>query len=204
MNPTPEKYQRITMTSAVPAEFLWDCRFEFAQWLAEKVVGGKRQVELARRAYESMADPDGSPRVVLIGAAGVGKSVLATCIFRELVNSLPYHQVGECCDDGKPAHSLWLDAGELGQEAARSRKPLELLRQAHRAPILVLDDLGTEAIYGTSAIATTISLIRARHNRSFRSIYTTGLDRTELASLYGAGGERRIFDRAAIVAWKGM
>ena len=202
---TPQEIElnaRIRMLSAIPEEFYW-CDLKDAEWLASVVAGGEKQVDLAKQAYAAMEDLDGVRRITLVGRAGVGKTVLGSAIFRKLVLTLDWREVGVDMLDDMRADSLWLDAAELGRKAAVTKKHADVVSAARRAPVLVLDDLGSEAIYGTRAIATIIEIIRVRHNNAVRTIYTTGLDKTELTGLYGSGIARRIFDRAAVVAWKG-
>jgi DNA replication protein DnaC len=129
--------------------------------------------------------PD-AERVILSGAAGLGKTVLAACLLR-----LWAERHGR--------RGLMLDAFVLG--AARAQHGLgegdakDVVR-AMRAGALLLDDLGAEKPTLQSAIPDTL---HHRHAEMLPTIVTTGYGRDGLLEKYGDGILRRLREGALVV-----
>ena len=143
----------------------------------------------ARRA---LADRSGlADRVVIIGAAGRGKTSLAV------------------------AHLA--DRIEAGVERARFIPARQLLADRHvggvswealalSARLLVLDDLGAEltgAPAGGGLAAQRIEvvsrLLADRHDLDLGHVITTAHERPSIVALYGDGVARRVFDDATVI-----
>lgn len=178
-----QKAKESTMTSIPPA-------FEWAtfsnQLLLERLRGD--QVSLVR-AQTSV----GERVVILVGASGTGKTSLAVAMMREW-------------SDRRGEAALFMPALDLASAIARSRLGLEPPEIAASivAPLLVLDDLGTEATHLAGAIVETVF---HRHAHLRPTILTTWLGDDEtretrgnaLAARYGDGFARRVAGDARVI-----
>lgn len=122
----------------------------------------------------------GTDRIVLVGAAGVGKTSLAAAALREL--SYQRTQVGVYVDARSLAFAR--THSSLGAEAA-------LVREVLDAELLVLDDVGLDPDAHHSAVP---DVIYDRHARCALTIVTTSLSAEQAAARYGAGVARRLFE----------
>jgi DNA replication protein DnaC len=126
----------------------------------------------------------GSEWLLLRGEAGLGKSVCAAAVAWSGAE--------------RGVALLWLDAFELANAVARAPLGVEprLVRDALAAPLLVVDDLGSETAVPTSPIA---EVLHRRHARGARTIVTTWLDIGATEARYGSGIARRLYERAVVV-----
>ena len=126
------------------------------------------------------------PNVVLVGPSGSGKSSLSCAIMRE-VHDLPRW---------RGAH--WQCAVKLGR--ARSDSVLgavpPAIEEASSAPLLVLDDLGSEHQAGIEVLR---EVIHHRYHAGLPSVFTTWMQPEELPGRYGEGTTRRIIERAMVI-----
>jgi DNA replication protein DnaC len=128
-------------------------------------------------------------RVVLTGPAGVGKTVLGTCLLRAMSTT-------------RGATASFVDAYMLG--SARAQHELgageaPAVASAMRMPLLLLDDLGGDRPTVQSPIA---DVIFERHQRMRSTIVTTGFDLEAIRAKYGDGVARRVFEGAVVIALK--
>jgi hypothetical protein len=162
-------------------------RFGWARWsapeLAQRVAGGARRVDDARRALVR-------PCALLLGGAGSGKSSLACAWMREHI-------------EAGVERVRFVPALELaGPSYIDGVSRLDLAVSASR---LVLDDLGEEltgAMGGNLAaqrIEAVVRLVRARHDQGLGLVVTTGRDQDWIARTYGDGIARRLFEGVAPV-----
>jgi hypothetical protein len=126
------------------------------------------------------------PRICLMGICRAGKTSLAVAMLRQWVSS-----------SGRAA--AFLHAYKLGvariQHPAGHGEP-ELVEVAMRAPLVLLDDLGSERDHALSAVP---DVIFERHAENRPTWVTTGLTRDQLVKRYGPGVVARIFERAKVI-----
>lgn len=119
--------------------------------------------------------------VLLLGVAGAGKSTLAA------------HMLTRAAKAGRSV--WWSPALKLAQARAEARLGTEPedVRRAIRADVVVVDDLGQEAVSTWSAV---VDVIHGRHDAGRPLVVTTGLQKRALAERYGGGTGRRLMERA--------
>ena len=157
-------------------------RYRWATFSAEAMGQRVKRREAVLEGQRTFREP----RVILVGEPGAGKTTIAVAMLRArfLVSREP---------------SLFIPAYRLGQ--ARIQHPaghgeapdvLEAMRMRH----VLLDDLGVERDTATNPIADVI-FERDAENRTIW--VTTGFTRAQLASRYGAGLARRLFEHATVI-----
>lgn len=152
-----------------------------AEWLA--VLVGPTTIA---RAHEVI----GSPRVALVGPPGAGKTSLAAAMYRAVAR-------GE--QSTKTLYGYrWVSSHKLAK--ARAGQPLgegeaPLVQSCMDASLLVLDELGGEDPRYASAVG---EVLFERHEQARPTWVTTGVGPKEIASRYGGGIARRVFEDAAV------
>jgi len=126
------------------------------------------------------------PRVCLMGSTRAGKTSLAVAMLRAWVAK--YERIALFV----PAHRL----GVARIQHAAGHGEAALVETAMQAPLVLLDDLGSERDFPTSPIA---DVIFERHAQGLPTWMTTGLTREPLVTRYGAGLVARLFDRARVI-----
>jgi hypothetical protein len=152
-----------------------------AGWLVE-LVGP----ETIARAHEVV----GVPRVAFLGPPGAGKSSLAAALFKASVRA----ETAVLTIGGY----RWVSSHKLAK--ARAGQPLgegeaPLVEACMGAKLLVLDELGGEDPRYASAVA---EVLFERHEQELPTWVTTGVGSKEIATRYGGGIARRIFEGAAV------
>jgi DNA replication protein DnaC len=127
--------------------------------------------------------------VVLAGPAGVGKTVLATCIGREWARA-------------SDQRTLFVDGFALATARAQEKLGNEapVVENALRVSQLIIDDLcarPSNALFDASS-----DVIHARHQYQRRTIFTVGHDPGAIAARLGDGIARRIYEAATIIELK--
>jgi hypothetical protein len=165
----------------------WRCRLP--RQYRELVFGSDA---LAARVRDGTAIPRAlaactptTQRILLVGAAGVGKSSLAAA---------SYMALGVARGDG---HGCYVHAKQLA--VARSQHELgseaPIIADAMSADVCIVDDVGVEP---TDARGSAVSdLIYERYNRALPTIYTTSLTPKNVVDLYGDGCKRRLYEGVA-------
>ncbi len=129
------------------------------------------------------------PMLVLAGAAGSGKTVVAISRARQLV------------DGGRRA--LFVDALALATAHRQSGfgACVALERAKNFAGVLILDDLGQDLALGPASRVPAIELIRARHDSGRKTIVTTGFSSVDLRRDYDHAFVRRLTEppRAVVI-----
>lgn len=126
-----------------------------------------------------------SRRLVLVGISGAGKTSLAVAMARAWVR----HRA-------KPgAFVLATDLATARRRTPMGREAPEVL-EALQAPLLVLDDLGSEAQEASSAVT---EVIFKRHAEDRVTWITTWMDEEKMIARYGEGVARRVFEGARIL-----
>lgn len=149
----------------------------------------------ARIAVGYQADQGG---VMLLGATGVGKTRTAVYLVRRLLREATERARESALANGTrnivDARVIagWCRAVDLG--TARSNGPLgsepEIIRDAKRPRVLIIDDLGWESQRDT----TIPEIIAHRYDRGLQTIVTSGLTAEQLRDRYGEAVIRRILE----------
>jgi hypothetical protein len=166
----------VAVERTVPAAYKW-AKFG-APELAERV--GRRAGWALEQAIWR------EPKLIFTGLASTGKTSLAVACLRRWV-----------AEQARPAgffHAYALGVARL-QHPAGHGEP-EIVERAMRAPLALLDDLGSEREMSGSAVP---DVIFTRHADDRPLWVTTGLTREQLAVRYGAGIVRRLFERARVI-----
>jgi hypothetical protein len=126
------------------------------------------------------------PRICVMGICRAGKTSLAVAMLRQWVA-------------WSERAASFLHAYRLGvariQHPAGHGEP-EIVELAMRAPLVLLDDLGSERDHALSAVP---DVIFERHAENRPTWVTTGLTRDQLVKRYGPGVVARIFERAKVI-----
>lgn len=152
-----------------------------AAWLSE-LVGGAALT----RAREAFLERAGA----LVGPPGSGKSSLAAAIFK--------HAARQERETQRLYWYRWISSHKLAK--ARAGQPLgegeaPLVEAALDASFLVLDELGGEDPRYASAVA---EVLYERYEQQRVTWVTTGVGPKEIATRYGGGIARRVFENAAV------
>ena len=145
------------------------------------------------RAAGKQAAATRARSLVLLGAAGAGKTTLAVAMLRLVIDvALEPGCSPEALRDARRA----LFVTSIGLAKARGEHRLgggeaPLVDRAMTASVLVVDDLGNEEDrYGTAVR----DVINERHNFERPTWVTTFLEPGEVATRYGAGIARRLYE----------
>jgi DNA replication protein DnaC len=152
-----------------------------ADWLVRLV--GQANIETARTALSA-------PRVAFTGAPGSGKSTLAAAMYRAALRA-ERHQ-------GRVLRSRWVSAHALAKARAEhglGAGEAPLVEAVVSAPLVVIDELGGEDSRYASAVA---EVIYERHAESRATWITLGVGPKEVATRYGGGIARRVFEGATV------
>lgn len=166
---------------SVPRRFAWALDADL-DTLRARVRATK---DLIARAVES--PPAGN--LVFVGDTGSGKTSLAVAMLGAWVRVAPELRKG----------ARFAEAYSLAM--ARARYPLgegepPEVDDAMGAPLLVLDDLGSERDDRNNVLA---DVIFERHNADLPTWITTWLSQEKCIERYGSGLTRRIFETAKVV-----
>ena len=150
--------------------------------------GGQRaQMALARRLCEEYADrfPETRYRnLLLTGAGGLGKTYLLNCIYARV------------CDRGLSAvrvTAFKLFESMRRQHMGDSESEFASLTEA---PLLLIDDLGTEPMMRNITVEYLFLLLNERAAAKRRTVIATNLTATQLQERYGERVSSRLLDRS--------
>ena len=150
--------------------------------------GGQRaQMALARRLCEEYADrfPETRYRnLLLTGAGGLGKTYLLNCIYARV------------CDRGLSAvrvTAFKLFESMRRQHMGDSESEFASLTEA---PLLLIDDLGTEPMMRNITVEYLFLLLNERAAAKRHTVIATNLTATQLQERYGERVSSRLLDRS--------
>ena len=166
---------------AVPDRFHW-CLTADGDLVASRV---KASTELVRRALERPPTGD----MMLVGDTSAGKTSLAVAMLVAWVRQDPDARAG-----ARFAESWWLAGAAARHPLGQGEAPD--IRDAKRAPMLVIDDLGSEIDDRRGVIA---EIVFHRHNKTLPMWVTTGFDADHLVARYGSQVVRRIIELGKVV-----
>ena len=156
-------------------------RFRWSHFRAPEL---EQRVERKNAIHEGRSARD-AHHVVLIGLSGCGKTSLSVAMLRARVEAVPERS------------AMFLSALRLGIARARSEdSEPQLVAQASRVDLLLLDDLGNETDVASSPIK---DVVWRRHDDHRATWVTTGLKLEAIAVRYGDGLARRLFEHAMVI-----
>ena len=179
-DPTPAMSPRLRRASAslersIPPTYRWATLD--AKELPDRVCAPA--IGIGKTAYHE-------PRVCLMGQTRSGKTSLAVAMLRAWVAK--HERIALFI----PAHRL----GVARIQHAAGHGEAELVETAMQAPMVLLDDLGSERDFPINPIA---DVIFERHAQDLPTWMTTGFTREPLVTRYGAGVVARLFERARVI-----
>ncbi len=177
-------YQLSEATASIPPRFRW------AHWHASDLHRRVHDVDAIKAARAATGS------VVLMGPTGAGKSTLACCILRGIIDAArPVDLPSFGAEVNLARGARFVTARELAFARASGTYGQEppIVAHACDATVLVLDDVGQDAVRADSSL---YDVLEARHNRNVPTIVTTGLDEGAIRARYGDGAWRRIFEGA--------
>lgn len=163
---------------------------EFYRWATFEGLAALPPGERAKRVKDKTAIGRAkaaieAKRVVLSGVAGMGKTVLASCLLRAWA------------DRGE--RGLFTDAFRLANERAHSPLGHEspTVDRAMRCPAVLIDDLLAKR--GTNTHDARGDVIFERHQRARRTVITLGHTVDDVRADLGDGIARRVFEDAFVI-----
>ena len=143
---------------------------------------GQKIMAFCQKYADTLPSPK-IPQLFLYGQAGRGKSFMGNAIAARAIE--------------RGVESLRLTAYRLNEEITNSFStnvsPLSLFT---RVPLLVLDDLGTEAMIPNVTSETLFAIADQRNSSRLATVYISNLNADELAKRYGERTASRIIDAA--------
>ena len=151
--------------------------------------GQRRQLMNARLFCEDYADtfPDTRYRnLLLTGASGLGKTFLLNCVFERVVSR------------GKPA--IRVTAFRMFEQMRRQHFGEDTEREFDallEAPLLLIDDLGTEPMMRNITVEYLFTLLNERAAAKRHTVIATNLTPVQLKERYGERVASRLLDRTS-------
>lgn len=144
--------------------------------------------------YVEEFDRPGSHNLFLTGPSGTGKTYLTGCVAKSLMdrqNTVIYVSAAELFD--------------MYRKAARGDEPdgtASRLEKAENCDLLIIDDLGTEAISDFS-VSRLFSLISRRLSTGSSTIISSNCDLNEISRMYGERISSRIMGGYTVIGFFG-
>ncbi len=174
IRPEPVAAERVSLCErSIPKSYRW------ARPDSPELAARVRTADPAAMARTIAAETN----VIILGAAGAGKTSLAVASLRAL--AAPY--------------ARFLHAYRLGTvriQNAAGEGEAALVDLAMSAPLILLDDVGNERQTANNAVP---DVIFERHAAELPTWYTTAFEPADIAKRYGDGVARRMFERALVV-----
>lgn len=172
----PPKFQGVTFATS---------------WLVRLV--GQARIDTGR----AVSTFDGSSLVLILGSTGLGKTSLASAIYRAQVDRL-LAPGATVTDEAWVGRMVWTHAKPLSLARKESRlgaTPRQL-EQAADASVLLLDDLGQESLADKDDL---VDLLTFREANLLPTILTFGFTLDHLEERYGAHLARRLIEDKAVI-----
>jgi DNA replication protein DnaC len=140
--------------------------------------GGYAETESLKAVRELLAAPGERPFLVLAGAVGSGKTCGTALALLE-------HASGKVRWRERDTPRFW-NAAAVALGALLGKAGEEVLEEAIRAPVLVLEDLGAESMVGADVWLSMLNVVLdERYRAEAVTIITTNLDMAVLRKRYG-------------------
>ena len=136
--------------------------------------------------------------VAIVGPSGAGKTTLACCVLRRITDATGPSSPSYIVDVARSARFVSARALEQAQQRLKARaddrRALDLVVQAERASVLVIDNVEPARADGIdSAVG---RLVMDRHDaRRLCTIITTWMPADEASKTYGGGWVRRAYEQ---------
>ena len=161
----------------------------FNPFLAPEENGQREKLVLVKTLLEDFADhyPDAACQsIVLTGAGGLGKSFLLNCVFDRVTRRgyAAQRTTAFRMFEAMRARHMGAEEGEDGFSSLLS------------APLLLIDDLGTEPVMRNITVEYLFMLLNERIEAGLCTMVTTNLAPQQLLERYGERVVSRLFDRA--------
>ncbi|MBK8994636.1 MAG: ATP-binding protein [Myxococcales bacterium] len=172
--------------------------------LADDQILAKLDARLRRPALELDPALDGGR--LICGPTGVGKSLALALVLRRVMRVEAAQRYDAADDYGRDALALvvsdyvWARAQDLPVARLQTRLgdgEAELIANAKRADVLVLDDLGWES-QRANAADVVLEVIATRYDAGKPTLVTSGLTLADLTERYGAAVVRRICETGGL------
>lgn len=155
--------------------------------------GQREKLNLVRRACEDYADSYPATRfqnLVLTGAGGLGKTFLLNCIFERVV--------------ARGFSAVRITAFRLFESMRRqhfgsSEGDMDF-NQLVEAPMLLIDDLGTEPMMRNITVEYLFTLLNERNAAGRHTVIATNLSPVQIKETYGERVASRLLDRSRCAA----
>lgn len=155
--------------------------------------GQRQQLNLVRRACEDYADtfPNGRfLNILLTGAGGLGKTFLLNCIFERVI-ARGYSAVR--------ITAFRMHEAMRRQHFANGSDDMEF-DQLVAAPLLLIDDLGSEPMMRNITVEYLFTLLNERMAARRHTVIATNLSPLQLQERYGERVASRMLDRSRTAA----
>jgi DNA replication protein DnaC len=175
--------------ASIPSHYRW-AHFRAPELRAR--VTPPRAIDDASRATDAHS-------VVIMGAAGAGKTSLATALLVDRVNRNLTAEHSPALSARQSPAGIFTNTFEIAKARREHRLgdgEAHTVAIAISARILLLDELGSESDGNNTAVA---ELIHARHEQDRPTIFTTPFTAQQLAARYGDGVARRVFENAVVI-----
>lgn len=155
--------------------------------------GQRERLNLVRRACEDYADSYPNTRfqnIVLTGAGGLGKTFLLNCIFERVV--------------ARGFSAVRITAFRLFEAMRRqhfgSGEGDMDFNQLVEAPMLLIDDLGTEPMMRNITVEYLFTLLNERNAAGRHTVIATNLSPVQIKETYGERVSSRLLDKGRCAA----
>lgn len=151
-----------------------------------------------RAAILAARDLVDEPLVLLVGGAGAGKTTLGCAMLRKIIDATTFEGGGKqwWSFGVKFAGAFFLAKARLEHALGHDEAPL--VKEALKASVLLIDDLGIEKKRETVVA----EVIYEREQLRKPMIITTSISPETAAMLYGDGVARRLFEESKVIRMK--
>jgi DNA replication protein DnaC len=167
--------RRVNTLQQIPSRYRWAA---FDSDLLTNRIKAQTAIARAKASQDALS-------VVLLGGAGSGKTSLACALLRAMASKR----------DVEGRFETAFAIAKARQEHSLGEGEAPLIRDATKAKVLLLDEVGAELGRNTAVQ----EVIHERHAHERQTVYTSGFSVDEIKSRYGDGIARRIFESAVVI-----